>query len=428
MVVAAPRSALLALSQRGDVAYVEPAEGGIKPPADADPANDEEDARALMGTDPYYDSSSLSFIGILDTGVRRTHVMLTDNFRVGYAEDLVNPANPDPSDCFNHGTSTAAVITGSNGLGPALRGITRQVVDSFKVYRSDACGILVREAAVRGFQRAVAVGDRVIVAEIGAVEGPDSVLSAAADSAYDAGAVVVAATGNGGPSPGSVVEPAAAHKVLGIGAVDVKTLATPAFQSVGPTLDGRVKPDVQAPTNVETASPQSDTATQVFGGTSAATAHAGGFAAVVRNLVRGNNFEVDPGSVNAFMIAMGSADQWSPTQGAGRVLIGSNWSFSVAHPTIGNHQKVNIPVGVGPNQKLRVAIWWPERPGTHNDIDVLLIGPDGHTVWGASSSVFNVFERINTSALPEGVYTIQVSGFSVPGGSQLVHVFEMNTP
>jgi serine protease AprX len=427
MVVVAPRSALLALSQRSDVAYVEPDEGGVKPP-DSDPNNDEAGATALMGTDPYYFTGAVSYIGILDTGVRKTHALLRDNFQFGYAEDLVNPTNPDTNDCFNHGTSTAAVIAGSDGLGPAFRGMTRQVVDSFKVYRSDACGILVPAAAVRGFQRAVQVSDRVIVAEIGAVEGPDSALSAAAGAAYDAGAVVVAGNGNNGPSPGSVIEPAAAHKVLGIGAVDLQTLATPDYQSVGPTLDGRVKPDVQAPTNVETASPQSDTATQVFGGTSAATAHAGAFAAVLRNLLRGNNFEVDPGAVNAFMIAMGSLRQWTPTQGAGLLRIGSNWSFQVAQPTIGNHQNVDIRVGVGPNQKLRLAIWWPEQLATHNDIDLLLIGPDGHTVLDASASTFNVFERINTTALPEGVYTVRINGFSVPGGSQLVHLFAMNTP
>ena len=427
MVVVAPRSALLALSQRSDVAYVEPDEGGVKP-LDSDPNNDEADATALMGTDPSYFTGAVSYIGILDTGVRKTHALLRDNFQVGFAEDLVNPTNPDTNDCFNHGTSTAAVIAGSDGLGPAFRGMTRQVVDSFKVYRSDACGILVTAAAVRGFQRAVQVSDRVIVVELGAVEGPDSALSAAAAAAYDAGAVVVAGNGNNGPSPGSVIEPAAAHKVLGIGAVDLETLATPDYQSVGPTLDGRVKPDVQAPTNVETASPQSDTATQVFGGTSAATAHAGGFAAVLRNMLRGNNFEVDPGAVNAFMIAMGSLRQWTPTQGAGLLRIGSNFSFQVAHPTIGNHQNVDIRVGVGPNQKLRLAIWWPEQSAAHNDIDLFLIGPDGHTVLDASGSTFNVFERINTTALPEGVYTVRINGFSVPSGSQLVHMFAMDTP
>jgi subtilisin family serine protease len=58
----------------------------------------------------------------------------------GWVTDL-NPTNPDTTDCFNHGTSTAAIITGS------------------------------------------------------------SALSSAADGAFDAGAVVVAAAGNTGPNP-----------------------------------------------------------------------------------------------------------------------------------------------------------------------------------------------------------------------------------
>jgi hypothetical protein len=427
MVVVAPRAALPMLARRADVAYVEPAEGGMKPP-DADPNNDEEDARALLGTDPHYFSSGLSFVGVLDTGVRRTHVLLRDNF-AGFAEDMVNPTNPNPDDCFVHGTSTASVIAGGDALGPTFRGMTRNIVDSFKVYRSDACGLLVPEAAVRGFQRAVQVGDRVIVAELGTIENEFSALSAAADAAYDAGAVVVAADGNTGPNPGSVVAPAVAQKVLGIGAVDLQTHVTPDFQGVGPTADGRVKPDVQAPTNVETGSSQSDTATQVYGGTSAATAHAGGMAGVVRNLVRAPDRSVDPGAVYAYMLAMGVSNvSASDRQGAGLMVLGPNWSWVVAHPTISNLQQLDLPLGVGPNQSVRLAIWWPELPATHNDIDVSLIGPDGHTVFGESLSVKNVFERVITSSLPEGVYTVEIHGYNVPSGTQDVHMVAITTP
>jgi hypothetical protein len=272
------------------------------------------------------------------------------------------------------------------------------------------------------------VGDRVIVAALAGPGGEIGVLSFAADAAFDAGAVVVAGTGNSGPNPGSVQAPGVAHKVLGIGAVDVQTLATPDIQSVGPAADGRVKPDVQAPTNVETGLGQSDTATTVFGGTSAATANAGGMAAVVSDLVRAPNGTIDPGAAYAFMIATGSAAQWTVTQGAGLMQLRPNWSWSVAALNVANQQNVDFRVGVGPNQKMRLAIWWPEVPAVHNDIDVFLIGPDGHTVVGASGSVSNVFERINTSSLPEGVYTIRIHGFKVPSGTQLVHVASINTP
>jgi hypothetical protein len=59
---------------------------------------------------------------------------------------------------------------------------------------------------------------------------------------------------------------------------------------------------------------------------------------------------------------------------------------------------------------------------------VSLIGPDGHTVFGESLSVKNVFERVVTSSLPEGVYTVEIHGYNVPSGTQDVHMVAITTP
>src|SRR5436190_5634922 len=120
-----------------------------------------------------------------------------------------------------------------------------------------------------------------------ALENENGMIAVAADSAFDAGAVVIAANGNFGSAAGSVNSPANARKVLGIGAVDVRTGATPDFQGRGPTTDGRTKPDIQAPINVERASNASNTGTRVLSGTSCATAEAGGAAAYLRSFVFG---------------------------------------------------------------------------------------------------------------------------------------------
>ena len=76
----------------------------------------------------------------------------------------------------------------------------------------------------------------------------------------ETGAAVIAANGNFGPGAGTVRSPAIAHRVIGVGAVDVNTRLTMDYQSRGPTPDGRIKPDIQAPTNTETASRASTTA------------------------------------------------------------------------------------------------------------------------------------------------------------------------
>lgn len=76
-------------------------------------------------------------------------------------------------------------------------------------------------------------------------DGTDA-LSRAVDIAVDKGLVIVAAAGNAGPGDKTVSSPGAAEKAITVGAVDKrKNLA--GFSSRGPTLDGRVKPDLVAP-------------------------------------------------------------------------------------------------------------------------------------------------------------------------------------
>lgn len=426
MVADVPLAAVPALAQREDVQSIELSQTDSPPPADANPNNDEEDARALIRSDPYHDalvSAGLTsgWIGLLDTGVRATHTMFAAPSLLALREDLTGGANPD-DDCWNHGTSTAAIISGNGNLGFAFRGITPIRLDSFKVYPA-GCGGLNTTAAINGFQRAVQVLDRVIVAEMQPTGSETSALSVAADAAFDAGAVVIAANGNFGPGAGSVRAPATAQKALGIGATDLQTQVIPDYSGRGPTGDGRIKPDLLAPTNVETASSASATATQVFGGTSAATPHAAGAAAVVRNFLRGTTFEFSPGQVYAYLLACGSiAYPFNNTSGAGLVRLAVNGSFWRSTATVGNAQTVDIPIAMAAtNNRFSVALWWPEAPATHNDIDLSLINPSGVVV-GSSISVPSVFERVSVNGpIAAGTWTIRIRGFSVPGGSQLVN-------
>jgi serine protease AprX len=426
MQVEASLSALPALARRSDVTYVEPADSGTGVPADTDPANDEEDARALMGSDTLLGqgaNTTPAYIGLLDSGVRATHVLFNNPVKPWIREDLTNTTNPDPSDGLNHGTSTAAILTGNSNLGSAYRGVTGITVDSFKVFPTGVNSLDV-DAAMRGFQRAVQVGDRVIVAEMQAGGTEISALSTAADNAFDAGAMVIAANGNSGPNRGTVKVPAVAQKVLGIGAVEVKTQVTPSYQSRGPAPDGRTKPDLQAPTNVETASSASDTATRVLDGTSAATPNAAGAAALARDIWRGTNIEVDPGMVYAYMLATGNLPgAWSHTNGAGLINIPASGSAWTAPETVRHRQTLEIPFpiqGTDLGRRVKMAIWWPEQPATHNDIDLALVDPNG-VERSTSISGLSVFERISFGPLTAGNWKVRISGFNVPSGSQRVN-------
>jgi serine protease AprX len=429
MLVDAPVGSLATLAARDDVSYVGPAQTATPPPADSDPNNDEVFARFLMRTDAYFNQTS-GFVGILDTGVRATHTMFNPP-HPWIREDLTTTTNPNPDDdCWNHGTSTVGVLNGNANSGASLRGITGITVDSFKVYPAN-CGGLNINAAIQGFQRAVAVGDRVIVAEMQDAESETSGLSLAADGAFDAGAVVVAANGNNGPGDGTVDAPAVAEKVLGIGAMDLATETTPDYQSRGPAPDGRIKPDLQAPTNVETASSASDTATQVFTGTSCATPQAAGAAALVHDFLQSGNGNASPGWTYSFMLASGNAANGSSvappvnnTNGAGVVrLPNSPSTFQQEVAPVGNGMTVPEQVVVPPNAgSFNAVIWWPESTNSHDDVDLTVVDPNG-VVRGSSLSAAGVFERVNVvGPLTPGTWTLQLHGFNVPDSAALVYM------
>jgi hypothetical protein len=435
-----PLGMVAGLAAREDVAYIEPRHSGEKPPQNANANDDVDNGRARLVSDPYFNLGLTGgFIGLLDTGVRFTHTQFNSPSHIDFRRDCVNGgpnctggAGFDPNDdCWDHGTSTAAIITGNARQGNAFRGVTAITLDSFKVYPS-GCGFLDGAAAVRGFQAAVAALDRVIVAEMQGGGDDLSAISRAADSAFDAGAVVIAANGNNGPGASTVNTPANAHRVIGVGNFDVQTQNQINSQSRGPAPDGRFKPDIQAPTNTETASNASDTAFQVFGGTSGATPYAAGAAALLRNWLRGTSFSIDPGQVYAQLILSGQQPYpFNNTSGAGPLRLPTDGWAWWGKVSVSNGQTIDIPLGIsGANANtLDGALWWPEwafqlpligRIEVHNDVDLHLIDPGG-VIRDSSVSIPSVFERARVAGrVAAGTWKLRIRGYNV-NGSQTVY-------
>lgn len=440
-----PLSAVEALAKREDVLYVEPDRTADRPPQNGNDADDVADGRARMVSDPYFNAGLTGgFIGLLDTGMRFTHTQFTNPDHVDFQLDCVNGGatcdsgtiNPN-DDCWNHGTSSGAVITANAAQGDAFRGVTAITLDSLKVYPSsfDAngqCnGFLDTSASIRGFERAVAVLDRVIVAEMQASGDYLSSISIAADNAFDAGAVVIAANGNGGPGASTVNAPASAHRVIGVGAFDVQTQAQINAQSRGPTPDNRFKPDIQAPTSTETASNASDTALRTFVNTSGATPYAAGAAALLRNWLRGTSSTIDPGQVYAHLILSGQQPYpFNNTTGAGPLQLPTNGTVWWGKVDVTDGATIDIPIGIGAgNNRFDAALWWPETATRlawitiefHNDIDLHIVDPAGSTR-ASSLSVPSVFERARvTGPLAAGTWKARIRGFDVNTSSQTVY-------
>jgi hypothetical protein len=110
-------------------------------------------------------------------------------------------------------------------------------------------------------------------------------ISVAANTAMDKGILVVNAAGNELQNSWEIIgAPADAERILTVGSVNPTTGYISSFSSVGPTSDGRLKPDVCAPGELLYPEEDGDDNYKAIQGTSFATPLVCGFAACVRQL------------------------------------------------------------------------------------------------------------------------------------------------
>ena len=110
-------------------------------------------------------------------------------------------------------------------------------------------------------------------------------ISIAANTAMDKGILVVNAAGNEFQNDWEIIgAPADAERILTVGSVDPTTGYISSFSSIGPTSDGRLKPDVCAPGELLYPEDDGDDNYKSIQGTSFATPLVCGFAACVRQL------------------------------------------------------------------------------------------------------------------------------------------------
>ena len=174
--------------------------------------------------------------------------------------DFVNGFDSVRGSTQAHGTSTLSVLGGFREgqlIGPAygasfLLAITEDARSETPVEEDNW---------VAAVEWAEALGADVISSSLGYLEfdlpftsytdrdmdGETAITTRAADSAAERGMVVVTSAGNGGfhPARNTLGAPADGKRVLAVGAVDRNGVRAP-FSSVGPTADGRIKPDVAA--------------------------------------------------------------------------------------------------------------------------------------------------------------------------------------
>lgn len=197
-------------------------------------------------------------IGMLDTGFNLDHIAFSGLDLVDRHDFIFNDPDPDydsavdPAGQANHGTACLSVITGYEP--GKLVGIAPHA--SVALAKTEWTGsetFVEEDYWVAGVEWLEWLGVDVISSSltyrdwysVNDYDGNTSLVTRAAQRAYELGVVVCISAGNGGPKAVTIGAPSDAHGVLGVAAVDSAGRLT-RFSSRGPSSDGRIKPDVAA--------------------------------------------------------------------------------------------------------------------------------------------------------------------------------------
>ena len=197
-------------------------------------------------------------ICVLDSGFDLSHESLrhlvvrdTRDFLQNDRDVSFQPGRDLPKQAY-HGTQVLSVLAGNAPgklMGPApdaefLLGKTEDIARETHIEE---------DKWVEAVEWAEALGADILVSSLTYTtwyrpqdrDGRTAVISQAANLAFERGLLIVNSIGNYGPNERTLSPPADAPGVIAVGSVDVNGSISP-FSSLGPTWDGRVKPDLVA--------------------------------------------------------------------------------------------------------------------------------------------------------------------------------------
>ena len=358
-----------------------------------------------------------------------------------------------PDDPVGHGTHLAGIIAGS---GAASNGQYRGIAPGASLYFQ---GLLNQQGQLappddlgRLFRPAYEAGARIHVDGWGsgpnAYRGASSQIDAFVRQYPDF--LPIFGAGNGGPAQGSLTAEANSKNALVVGASETPRPAFSPdandahrqadFSSRGPAGDGRAKPDLLAPGSavVSTRSRLVDSnfpANQeytVLGGSSQATAVAGGAAAILRQYLQAVSFTDPPAALLKAALVNAA---WTPAAGpsagfpgildlAGTILALQEKTMTLVNDGQGlvEGQEATFQVRVADGSSpFRATLAWTDpapAPGAAvtlvNDLDLTVIGPDGREYLGNDFSGsgqpdrLNNLEKVYIKNPTPGTYTIKV--------------------
>lgn len=401
------------------------------------------------GTAGSYSAGDL-VAAVIDTGIHASHADL-DGGKVLAFQDFTDGSHTDVDTALDdngHGTHVAGTIAGDgtgdgSGVAPGAGLVGLKVLDANgSGYSSTVIAAIdwvwnPSKGVVPGVPNGVTFGIEAINLSLGGtgcVDGTDAE-SVAVNNAAAAGYVVAVAAGNDGPAGctanSGISSPAAAAGAITVGAMaDLGAggfyLAN--FSSRGPTLDGRIKPDVVAPgVSVTSARTGTTNGYSTFSGTSMATPFVAGVALLMRDLNPGLTPDQVKQRIKQTAIDWGSPGADSD-HGAGRLdayaaLAASATPTGLTTPPAGlpAYQRVQSSLsGTGATRTFTIT-GSPAVPLTvgltvgsaGTDFDMYLTNPAGTQV--AKAETPHRQDELHLASGAGGPYTLRVVSFSGSG-------------
>ncbi|MFP3987207.1 S8 family serine peptidase [Streptomyces sp. E11-3] len=245
-------------------------------------------------------------VAVLDTGADAEHPDLGG--RIAANENFTDSDTAD--DRQGHGTHTISTVGGTGaasdgkkkGVAPGTELLNGKVLNDY--------GSGLESWIVAGMEWSVDNGADVVSMSLGSPQPTDCTdpMSMAAERlAQKSGALFVIAAGNSGPSLNTVSSPGCAPSVLTVGAVD-RDDSTASFSSRGPAIDTHtLKPEIAAPgvgISAASAGGRGAYAYQSLSGTSMATPHVAGAAAILKQ----RHPDWSPQQLKAALVSSANAD------------------------------------------------------------------------------------------------------------------------
>lgn len=378
-----------------------------------------------------------------------------------------------------HGTHVAGTVAGDS---PNVSSPTSPNYDDgdgmapnaqilFQDVGNDNSGCLSITDLYSTLQQAAAGGASIHTNSWGAaVNGTYTANSAAVDAftRFQEQSLVMFSAGNSGPGADTIGAPATSKNVLTVGALQHgNNTSVVSFSSRGPTDDGRIKPDIQAPgTSIRSAA--GDTVNNgvvdpgsisTKSGTSMSAPTVAGGTALLRQYFTDGFYptgirtaadqDIPSGALmkaallNGTLVANGY-NVPSNTYGWGRIWLDNNLFFSgdsrymrywdrshATGLTTGQQHVYSVDLQAG--EELRITLAWSDVPAAVgagvtlvNDLDLEVTAPGatvyrGNVFTGSASTTGGSFDRLNPveqvrlTAPQAGTYQIRVIGHAVPG-------------